>query len=207
MKIKEKVMHALAVLCVIMLIAQAMLFLFSWLVAAVKTDASVHSLLSNEGIRWFFGSFVDNISSPLLIWIIFVAMAAGVICDVHFFRDVKNLSVLPYRSKFALQFVSIELISFVVGLIFTALVPHAPLLSVTGELFPSSFSRSFIPMLAFIVIVVGVTYGVLSGKMKSILDIFKSVGHGIGRAAPLILVYIIATELYFSILYVFSVDF
>ena len=201
---KEKITTFLAFLTVGLLAAQALLFLVSWLVTAMMPDMAVHSLLSSEGIRWFFGSFVSNVASPLLVWLLILAMAISVLVDTRLVHDVRRLSALPYRPRFALQFVAIEFFLFIVVVMMTALVPHAPLLSVTGQLFPSSFSRSMIPMIAFCIILMSVTYGLLSGKMKSWDDVFRSITRGVSRVAPLILVYIVAAELFCSLMYVFG---
>ncbi|MBO4607880.1 MAG: AbgT family transporter [Prevotella sp.] len=201
---KEKITTFLAYLTVGLLAAQAVLFLASWLVTAMMPDMAVHSLLSSEGIRWFFGSFVGNVASPVLVWLLILAMAISVLVDTRLLHDVRRLAVLPYRPRFALQFVAFELFLFVVVVIMMALVPHAPLLSVTGQLFPSSFSRSIIPMTAFWIILMSVTYGLLSGKMKTGVDVFQSITRGLSRVAPLILVYIVAAELFCSLIYVFG---
>ena len=200
----KKLTGVLAVLTAAMLAVQLLLFLVSWLVAAMMPETAVHSLLSNEGIRWFFGSFVENVASPLLVWLLVIAMAWGVMADTRFFQDMSRLSSLPYRPKFAFQFVAFELALFVVVLVMTALVPHAPLLSVTGQLFPSSFSKSLVPIIAFCLIVMGVTYGLLSGKMKSLSDVFLSVSGGVRRVAPLVFVYVVAVELFYSFMFVFG---
>ena len=201
---KEKITTWLALLTVGLLAAQALLFLVSWLVTAMRPDTAMHSLLSSEGIRWFFGSFVGNVASPLLVWILVLAMAFSVMADTRLLHDIRHLAALPYRPRFALQFVAFELILFIVVVVISALVPHAPLLSVTGQLFPSSFSRSLIPMIAFCVILMSVTYGLLSGKMKSWDEAFLSITRGVSRVAPLILVYIVAAELFCSLMYVFG---
>ena len=75
---KEKITTFLAYLTGGLLAAQALLFLVSWLVTAMMPDTAVHSLLSSEGIRWFFGSFVGNVASPVLVWLLILAMAISV---------------------------------------------------------------------------------------------------------------------------------
>ena len=201
---KEKITTWLALLTVGLLAAQALLFLVSWLVTAMRPDTAMHSLLSSEGIRWFFGSFIGNVASPILVWILVIAMAFSVMADTRLLHDIRHFAALPYRPRFALQFVALELFLFIVVVVISALVPHAPLLSVTGQLFPSSFSRSLIPMIAFCVILMSVTYGLLSGKMKSWDEALLSITRGVSRVAPLILVYIVAAELFCSLMYVFG---
>ena len=60
-------------------LALMVLALLSWLLSATTGDG-VHSLLSSEGIRFFFGSFVDIVLQPALVWILVLAMAWGCMC-------------------------------------------------------------------------------------------------------------------------------
>jgi len=103
-------------------------------------------MLSSEGIRWFFGSFVSNQLSPLLIYFIMTVMAAGACV-----RSRLYTALFHYREKAGLRVALVEFIAYVIIMILLTAVPHAILLSVTGQLFPSSFSSSFIPSLSLII--------------------------------------------------------
>ena len=48
-------------------LAQIVLVLLSWLITAAMPEAFPRSMLSPEGIRWFFGSFTENMESPWLV--------------------------------------------------------------------------------------------------------------------------------------------
>ena len=65
-------------LSVILIIAQLALVLLSWIVVSIIPSLALKSLLSGEGIRWFLGSFSDNIANPSLAWLVLCAMAYGV---------------------------------------------------------------------------------------------------------------------------------
>ena len=187
------------------LFLQLLLFVVSWLIAAAMPDNTVRSLLGNEGIRWFFGSFVSNVASKPLVWMLVLAMAWGTITQCGIARAlVKRRKPLAYRQRFALRAVFVELIIAVVIIVFLAFVPNAPLRSVTGQLFPGSFSRSLVPMLAFCTIVMAVTYGLLSGAMKGVVDVFNALAEGIRQFIPLFILYVAAVQLFFSIIYVFQ---
>jgi aminobenzoyl-glutamate transport protein len=58
-------------------LAQLVLILASWLVAAAMPDMAVRSLLSSAGIRWFFSNFADKVATPWLTWLIVMAIALG----------------------------------------------------------------------------------------------------------------------------------
>ncbi|MBR5083664.1 MAG: AbgT family transporter [Prevotella sp.] len=187
------------------LLLQLLLFVVSWLIAAAMPDNTVRSLLGNEGIRWFFGSFVSNVASKPLVWILVVAMAWGAIAQSGIARAlVRRKKPLAYRQRFALRAVLVVLLIAVVIIILLAFVPNAPLRSVTGQLFPSSFSRSLIPMLAFCAIVMAVTYGLLSGAMRGIVDVFNAMAKGIQQFIPLFILYVAVVQLFYSIIYVFQ---
>ena len=186
-------------------LAQLLLFLLSWLIVAARPDTPMRSLLSNEGIRWFFGSFVSNVATKPLVWMLVVAMAWGTIAESGITRAfLKRTKPLAYRQRFALRAVIVELLIAVVIILLLAFVPNAPLRSVTGQLFPSSFSRSLIPILAFCTIVMAATYGLLSGAMRGIVDVFNALVEGIRRFIPLFILYVAVVQLFFSIIYVFQ---
>lgn len=83
-------------------------------------------------------------------------------------------------------------------------MPHAILLSATGELFPSAFSRSLIPIIAFGIVVFAISYGLMSGKMKSLGGILASLSYGISKGAPIIVIYILVIQFYASLRFVFG---
>ena len=58
-------------------IVQILLILVSWFITATMPMSPVRSLLSSEGIRWFFGQFTYNLASPLLVWLILAGMKLG----------------------------------------------------------------------------------------------------------------------------------
>ena len=63
-------------LCLSVVIAETLLVILSWLLSAMRVEG-VRSLLSSEGIRWFFSSFNDLIASPVLVWFLLLLCAFG----------------------------------------------------------------------------------------------------------------------------------
>ena len=78
------------------------------------------------------------------------------------------------------------------------------LLSATGHLFPSAFSRSLVPVIAFGVCLVSVTFGLVSGRLRSLADILDALSTGIAHGAPLIVIYLFAIQLFESFRFVFG---
>ena len=63
-------------LVLLLMVAELLLFILSWLLSATRMEG-VRSLLSSEGIRWFFGYFTQMVASPLLVWLLLGLCAYG----------------------------------------------------------------------------------------------------------------------------------
>lgn len=212
----ETFIYRLALLAAMLQLA---LVLLSWLWAAAMPDSEVRSLLSQNGIRWFFGAFVGNVASPLLVWLIVMTMAISALRQSGLWRtlagamshskpDVQSQqsggAELSARQRYALRgSLGLLTVEVVVMVLLTAL-PHAILLSVTGDLFPSSFSLSLIPVAAFILASSAIAYGLLSGQLRSLHDVGHCLCAGSVNLMPLLLLYVIGVQLFWSVVYVFG---
>ncbi len=204
----EKLVYRLTLACAL---AQVALVLLSWLWSAAMPDSSVRSLLSSQGIRWFFGGFVGHVASPFLVWLLLGVWAVGslrssgvVTSAVHFFASTPSL--LTPLQKFAVRSTLALLLLEGGAVAVLTLPPHAILLSVTGRLFPSSFSMALVPIVAFVCVTVSMFYGLLAGTFRSLSDVCRgicSTNHALG---PLALLYVVACQLFHSLCYVFSVS-
>ncbi|MDY6206906.1 MAG: AbgT family transporter [Prevotella sp.] len=190
----------------VLVIAQLLLILLSWIFTAAMPELAINSLISNEGIRWFFGHFTSNLLSPFLIWIILLSITYGIVRRSGILSIIfrRKQSKLHYRQKFALRIAGIEFIGLVAMVLFLTAGPNAPLLSATGELFPSSFSHSIVPILAFGLMALSITYGVFSKEYKTLGEVFDAMTKGLTCAVPYIVLYIFAFELYHSVVFVFK---
>ncbi|MBQ2109738.1 MAG: AbgT family transporter [Bacteroidales bacterium] len=196
----------------VLLLSEALLFILSWLLSATRMEG-VRSLLSSEGIRWFFGSWQTIVASPLLVWLLLGLIALGSLQKSGLIRSGQNggsqyfifhYSLLPFRDRLALRVSLVFLAIYLVILALLTLTPHAILLSATGHLFPSAFSRSLVPVIAFGVCLVSVTFGLVSGRLRSLADILDALSSGIVHGAPLVVVYLFAVQLYASLRFVFG---
>lgn len=178
-------------------LGQVALSLLSWIITAAMPETFPRSLLSPEGIRWFFGTFTDHLASPWLVWLLLVSIAWGTLRAsglLHFDPSV-------YRHRNALRLVCAEVAVFVAVILLLTISPHAILLNVMGGLASSSFSRSILPYLCLMVIVASLSYGVASDRMRSLDAVATSMAEGIRSLAPLFVIYILAVQLIYSILY------
>ena len=182
-------------------LAQIVLVLLSWLITAAMPEAFPRSMLSPEGIRWFFGSFTENMESPWLVGLLLICIAWGTLQTsglLHFDRTI-------YRHRNALRLVLIELVLFVAVILLLTVVPHAILLNVMGGIEASSFSRSVLPYICFAVIVMSLSFGAVSNRLQGIEAMGESLSEGIRMAAPYYVIYILANQLYSSIEYLFRI--
>lgn len=60
-----------------------------------------------------------------------------------------------------------------------SLIPHAILLSVIGELFPSSFALSIIPSISFFIIIASISYGYITQSIRSFEIMYEFLVSGI----------------------------
>ena len=68
-------------------------------------NIAMRSLLSAEGIRWFFGHFTQSLATPLLVWLVLGLIACGTL------RASGLLALrrpLGFRERFALRVVAAE---------------------------------------------------------------------------------------------------
>ena len=188
MKIKR-----IATLTVLLLVvAELILVLTSWLLSATMTEG-VRSLLSDVGIRWFLGSLTTFIATPWLVRLLLLAMAGGCFWQSGVFRH----SQIGYRERMGYR------LAFIILVFYMAAAPHAVLLSATGQLFPSPFSRALFPIASFGVIMTSAVYGWASGRFSSFSEIVDSLSFGIGKVALLIVLYMATILFYESLRFVF----
>ena len=192
----------LAYLVLALALAEVVLVLASWLLSATMAG-NVRSLLSSEGVRWFFGGFTTMLASPWLVWLVLLAMAGGCLWQSGIVSIRLPLSSLHYRQRVALRTALILLVIYAAAVLALTLVPHAVLLSATGRLFPSPFSRAFVPIVSFGVLLVSVAYGWASGSFRSIASIVSAMSTGIAAAAPLFILYVVFVQFYESLRFVF----
>lgn len=193
----SKRIQLLGTLCFALIIAEVLLVIVSWLLSAAMMEG-VRSLLSSEGVRWFFGSFTMIVASPLLVWVLLLLSALGCL-------QKSGVFVVPYhyRSRLAMSVALVFLLIYVAIIALLTLSPHAILLSATGELFPSAFSRSLVPIIAFGIILFSVTFGMMSGRLESFGDILQALSYGIAKGAPLLVLLILLLQFCASLRFVF----
>ena len=201
---KTKTSSQLGVVLFILLIAELALILLSWILSAAGVEG-VRSLLSGEGVRWFVGDFARMVASPLLTWLLLLLIAIGTFLrsGLSSLWHERRPRIISYRDRTAFRVALVLMVAYIVAILLLAVVPHAVLLSASGALFPSPFSRSIVPFVAFGITLVSIAFGMVSGRMQSLSDVLEALTYGIRRYASLILFYIFCIQLYQSLRFVF----
>ena len=201
---KTESVRGLGEVTLILLIAELALILLSWILSAAGVEG-VRSLLSGEGVRWFVGDFARMVASPLLTWLLLLMIAVGTFLrsGLSSLWHERRPRIISYRDRTAFRVSLVLLVAYVAAILLLTVVPHAVLLSASGSLFPSPFSRSLIPFVAFGITLVSIAFGLISGRMQSLSDILAALTYGIQRFAPLLILYIFCIQLYQSLRFVF----
>lgn len=182
----------------ILVVAEVLLILLSWLFSATVVD-SVRPLLSSEGLRWMLGQCTSTLLHPILIYLILLAMAAGSLLCSGLCKPQTDSGRRPFAMRISLGL----LLMMIILIIVVVLLPGGILLSATGHLWPSPFSRSLFPLFSLFTVMTSSCYGLLSHQFRSLTDVFRALSWGIEKAAPFIVVYLVAAFFVRSCLYVF----
>lgn len=178
---------------------QLLLMLVSWLLSAAFPASQFRSLLSGEGLRWFMGSYAHLVATPVLTWLLLGTMAYGCLWRSGLLRRPSN-----YRERRALMMALLVLAVVVVFMLLLTVVPHAVLLSAVGGLWPSPFSSSLVPVLAFTITLVSAFYGLVAGRFEDLSDVYHAFLQGIRQGAPLLLFYVLLIQIYESLRFMLS---
>ena len=185
-----------------LLLLQIMVVILSWMIKTIYPEFNGRSLLSGEGVRWFLGNFTNNVASNILVWIILIGLSWGAIRASNILQVFKRSHTLSYRERLGFRVVLIEIMIWFTVIALLSFIPHAAMLSITGQLFPSSFSKSIVPLIAFIALFSSITYGLIIGRLRKGNLIIEALSNGIKQIAPYIIIYIILVQLIYSIKFV-----
>ena len=196
---KANVHRVLPMVAGVLMLVQLLLMLVSWIWSAAVPASGVRSMLSNEGIRWFLGHFAEMLATPLLVWILLLAAAYGCVVSSGLLRGQRT-----YRAQRARVVTILFAVVYVGIVLLMTVVPHAVLLSADGSLWPSPFSSSLVPLVSFGIVAAALIYGTVSGSFLTLGHAVQSLVKGLQSAAPLLLLYILLAQLYFSLSFVFQ---
>ena len=186
---------------------QLIAVLGSWIFKAVNPELPLRSLLSAEGIRWMVGSIGDNLAGRGLVWLLLGSMAFGSVKFCGILDVPRKWKAMSFWDRFGVMVALAELLVIVVLTLLLTVLPHAVLLGVTGNLYPSSFSKSLFFIVCLSVCFISVSFGVVSSRLRSLEEVCDCLVAGISYTLPLWLIYVLAIELYVSLQFMFVLSY
>ena len=119
---------------------------------------------------WLRGA--ENVASVWLVYCIILLSAIGSIVYSRLYE---------FKDRDALLAAILVALTFIAGIVLTAIIPSSPLLGVTGTLFPSPWSHGLFPVICLLLMSVSVTYGLVSGTVRTLSDVICIICYGISR--------------------------
>ena len=202
---KAKIEKFIPYVAVSLIVIEVLLIIGSWIVSSLFPASVTRSILSSEGIRWLLGKCTENFCTPLLVWIIMLAMSIGIVLRCGIFANsssVEKKESKPFRTRIALMLILAEVIVMTIIMILLAAIPHAILLNVEGNLYPSSFSKFIIPLAALIICICATTYGVTTSCFHSVKQWFDALCYGISKSSIILVFYFIIIQIYYTIRFI-----
>lgn len=201
----EKTKRIALVVCIILLIANLLVVLLSWIISAMG-NTDIRSLISSEGLRWFLGNYADIIATPVLAWLLLLSIAYSCFRQSGLSKALSKRFMgdkLMFKQRLALRVTIIALITIIVIVSLLVFTPHAVLLSPAGNIFPSPFSRSIIPIIAGTITILSLFYGFVSGTINNVETAFRCLYVEIAHLLPIFIIYILVAQLYACLCFVF----
>ena len=197
----------IARLALVLGVFQLIAVLGSWIFKAVNPELPIRSLLSAEGIRWMVRSIGDNLAGRGLVWLLLGSMAFGSVKFCGILDVPRKWKAMSFWDRFGVMVALAELLVIVVLTLLLTVLPHAVLLGVTGNLYPSSFSKSLFFIICLSVCFISVSFGVVSSRLRSLEEVCDCLVAGIAYTLPLWLIYVLAIELYASLQFIFVLSY
>lgn len=167
----------------------------------------LHTLLSAEGIRWFFLNNAKIFLAPTQVYLILLISVIGAFkrsgldeFAIKYFGKDK----MTYRQKIAFICMNVYVLIYMIILIALIIPPHAILLSVTGSLTSSPFISGFIPAFTLCLHTAAIIYGSISNRLRNMSECLSVIYWGIARYAIWIIIYFTIILTWKTICYSFS---
>lgn len=192
----------LAAVACLLAAGQALLVFASWLIGALAPELGLRSLLDGEGIRWFFAHFCSIVGGWGLVWLLLAAASVGCVAASGLAEACRHPRRLSLRGRSALS-VALFFVVIYVAIMAVLVAPRRAILAgIDGSLWPSPFSLSLLPAVAFGLCFASVVYGVVAGRLDTVRKVFRSLHVGMAKAAPWLLLYVLLMQFLTSLSFV-----
>lgn len=157
------------------------------------------SLLSEEGWRWIFYNIPIACANKWNVLCISSIIGVGSVirCGILDRKTKKDIN--------ALYLVSFVLVLLIGVLLVTALHPHSPLLSVTGEVRNSPFIQGLPTVFIWCVVFLSILYAVQTERIKTIEDFTDLLTFGIRKFSSVIVIAMLLSFTVRCITYIFNI--
>ena len=157
-----------------------------------------HALLSHESIRHLAANIVNDMASPLVIYMLMSAIIVGnMFYFIKYFQELNNVS----RKKITMYLLA-EAIVFTVIVYLIACQTHAPLRGIEGNI----LSERFVTLLPFLILLAGIimstTCVCLITQIKSWTECYGVITKQLIRFTPWIIPLLLTLHIVATILYV-----
>lgn len=190
--------------CLVLFVLQIAVVMGSWVASVLYPELAIRSMFVGESVRWFWSTLADNMSSTILVWLLLSGAMTELFVGGGLSQAIVSYKQTTDYERMALMVVAWELVAMFIVLFLLAFVPHAVLLSALGTITPNSYLDSFVIMLILGVCIMSLTYGMVTGRYASFVDAYGAAASGVATTAPLVIVYLLAAELYCSVVWVFT---
>ena len=190
--------------CLVLFVLQIAVVMGSWVASVLYPELAIRSMFVGESVRWFWSTLADNMSSTILVWLLLSGAMTELFVGGGLSKAIVSYKQTTDYERMALMVVAWELVAMFIVLFLLAFVPHAVLLSALGTITPNSYLESFVIMLILGVCIMSLTYGMVTGRYASFVEAYGAAASGVATTAPLVIVYLLAAELYCSVVWVFT---
>lgn len=177
-----------------LVVVQVLTVLLSWIVSAVWPSLAVESLLGNSGLRWLLSSYADNVSSPILSWMLLLSVAYGMFRYNGFPQSLTSKNEDNPKVLFARKIFYLEIFLGILFCLILAFYPHSFVLGVSGHLFPGPFLTIVLFVMIMVTIFANISFMYLSEKATDDKSTEKALIFGLQSVAPLIVIYLLLKE-------------
>lgn len=203
---QKRMSRILAFFAVLLLLAEVLLTLLSWVVAVLSEGSGWRSVVSSGGIRHIWGRFSSFAASEWLVWLLLGSVALGAVYKsglVETIAQCRRFYSLSYRNRLALCVVGAEFLAAVGTLLLLTATSSAPLLSVLGTLGDGVFPLGIVPFVACWLIVFGISFALCTQRCKSAASVLGLLSFGIRASGDVVVLYFLASLFVFTLGYVF----
>lgn len=187
----------LSYLILLLLVVAVMLPIFSWILSALGFDCK--SLLSEEGWRWIFYNIPIACANrwTTLCLCAMIGMGSIIRCGILDRKKKEDAN--------ALYLVLIVLVLLLAIILLSALHPHSPLLSITGQLKNSPFIQGLPTVFIWCVIFLSILYAIQTRRVRTVEDFSDLLTYGIRRFASVLVVVMLLSFVTRCVLYIFNI--